>query len=63
MKKILVCGGSGFIGLNLVKFFKNKNYKVSATYKTKRPKNIIFGPLPKTATGKIQKHELRQRIK
>ena len=27
MKKILVCGGSGFIGLNLVKFFKNKNYK------------------------------------
>ena len=39
MKKILVCGGSGFIGLNLVKFFKNKNCKVSATYKTKRPKN------------------------
>jgi fatty-acyl-CoA synthase len=28
----------------------------------KRPKKIIFGPLPKTATGKIQKHELRQRI-
>ena len=25
MKKILVCGASGFIGLNLVKFFKNKN--------------------------------------
>ena len=39
MKKILVCGASGFIGLNLVKFFKNKNYKVIATYKTKRPKN------------------------
>jgi len=29
----------------------------------KKPKKIIFGPLPKTATGKIQKHELRLRIK
>jgi fatty-acyl-CoA synthase len=29
----------------------------------KKPKKIIFGPLPKTATGKIQKHELRGRIK
>ena len=29
----------------------------------KKPKKIIFDPLPKTATGKIQKHELRQRIK
>ena len=28
----------------------------------KKPKKIIFGPLPKTATGKIQKHELRNRI-
>ena len=28
----------------------------------KKPKKIIFGPIPKTATGKIQKHELRQRI-
>jgi fatty-acyl-CoA synthase len=27
--------------------------------KFKRPKKIIFGPLPKTATGKIQKHTLR----
>jgi fatty-acyl-CoA synthase len=25
----------------------------------KRPKKIIFGELPKTATGKIQKYELR----
>jgi nucleoside-diphosphate-sugar epimerase len=40
MKKILVCGGSGFIGLNVVKFFKNKNYKIIATYKTKKPKNL-----------------------
>jgi len=29
----------------------------------KKPKRIIFGPLPKTATGKIQKHELRDKIK
>ncbi|MCS5592446.1 MAG: long-chain-fatty-acid--CoA ligase [Gammaproteobacteria bacterium] len=28
--------------------------------KFKRPKKIIFGPLPKTATGKIQKHALRK---
>jgi len=28
----------------------------------KKPKKVIFGPLPKTATGKIQKHQLRQRI-
>jgi fatty-acyl-CoA synthase len=25
----------------------------------KRPKKIVFGELPKTATGKIQKYELR----
>ena len=29
----------------------------------KRPKNIIFCELPKTATGKIQKFELRKRAK
>ena len=27
--------------------------------KFKRPNKVVFGPLPKTATGKIQKHELR----
>ena len=27
----------------------------------KAPKTVIFGPLPKTSTGKIQKHILRQR--
>lgn len=27
----------------------------------KLPKNVIFGPLPKTSTGKIQKYLLRQR--
>jgi len=29
----------------------------------KRPKNVIFGELPKTSTGKIQKFELRDRAK
>ncbi|MCY4052072.1 MAG: AMP-binding protein [Gammaproteobacteria bacterium] len=29
----------------------------------KRPRCVIFGELPKTSTGKIQKFELRQRIK
>jgi fatty-acyl-CoA synthase len=27
----------------------------------KAPKTVVFGPLPKTATGKIQKYLLRQR--
>ncbi|MFX7506868.1 acyl-CoA synthetase, partial [Acinetobacter baumannii] len=29
----------------------------------KVPKAIYFGPLPKTSTGKIQKFELRKRMK
>jgi fatty-acyl-CoA synthase len=29
----------------------------------KVPRNVIFGPLPKTATGKIQKYLLRQRAR
>ena len=29
----------------------------------KAPKRVTFGPLPKTSTGKIQKFELRQRLK
>ncbi len=27
----------------------------------KAPKSVVFGPLPKTSTGKIQKYELRER--
>jgi acyl-CoA synthetase (AMP-forming)/AMP-acid ligase II len=27
------------------------------------PKSVIFGPLPKTATGKIKKHELRAKVR
>jgi fatty-acyl-CoA synthase len=29
----------------------------------KAPKRIIFGPLPKTSTGKVQKNLLRDRLK
>jgi len=29
----------------------------------KVPKRVVFGPLPKTSTGKIQKFMLRQQIK
>ena len=29
----------------------------------KVPKHIVFGPLPKTATGKILKYRLRERVK
>jgi len=29
----------------------------------KAPKTVVFGPLPKTSTGKIQKFVLRDRAK
>jgi fatty-acyl-CoA synthase len=29
----------------------------------KAPRTIVFGPLPKTSTGKIQKFELREKAK
>ncbi len=29
----------------------------------KVPKTVVFGPLPKTSTGKIQKHVLREQVK
>ena len=29
----------------------------------KAPKRVVFGPLPKTSTGKVQKKELRDRLK
>jgi fatty-acyl-CoA synthase len=29
----------------------------------KTPRRIVFGPLPKTSTGKVQKYELRERAK
>jgi fatty-acyl-CoA synthase len=29
----------------------------------KAPKSVVFGPLPKTSTGKIQKYVLRQQVR
>jgi fatty-acyl-CoA synthase len=29
----------------------------------KVPRTVVFGPLPKTSTGKIQKFVLRDRVK
>jgi 3-(methylthio)propionyl---CoA ligase len=29
----------------------------------KVPKRVVFGPLPKTSTGKIQKFQLRERAR
>jgi fatty-acyl-CoA synthase len=29
----------------------------------KAPRKVVFGPLPKTSTGKIQKFELRERAR
>ena len=29
----------------------------------KAPKRIVFGPLPKTSTGKVQKNLLRERLR
>jgi len=29
----------------------------------KAPRHVVFGPLPKTSTGKIQKYVLRERLK
>jgi fatty-acyl-CoA synthase len=28
----------------------------------KAPRTVVFGPLPKTSTGKVQKFKLRERI-
>jgi nucleoside-diphosphate-sugar epimerase len=39
-KKILICGGSGFIGKNLVLYFAKKKYNLIATYYRKKPKDI-----------------------
>lgn len=39
-KKILIVGGSGFVGINLSKYLAKKNYNVISTYKSKKPSSI-----------------------
>ncbi len=39
------------------------DFSASKMARFKRPKRVIFGELPKTATGKIQKNVLRERAK
>ena len=41
MKKILICGATGFIGRNLINYFLDKkSYKVYATYNNRKPFKI-----------------------
>ena len=57
-KKILICGGTGFIGRNLVEnLSKNKNFQVYATYNTTKKIKInnvkwIKGDLRKDSFSK-----------
>lgn len=40
-KNLLICGGTGFIGRNLlIHFSKNKNFNIFATYNKKKPFNL-----------------------
>src|SRR5210317_1002168 len=42
MKKILIVGGSGFIGRNILEIFsKNKNYNILSTFCTKKSNQIL----------------------
>ena len=39
-KKILIFGGSGFVGINLTNFLSKKNYNIISTYFNKKPKKV-----------------------
>lgn len=41
MSKILITGGSGFIGSNLVEYLCSKNHEI-INFDKKKPKNIAF---------------------
>jgi fatty-acyl-CoA synthase len=54
---VTLAGDAGEVSEDeLIEFVKSR----IARYKA--PKHVVFGPLPKTATGKIQKFELRSRV-
>ncbi len=50
--------GAGPVGAEEIIAFCRANL---AHYKA--PKSVVFGPLPKTSTGKIQKYALRERAR
>ena len=37
-KNLIILGGSGFIGMNIVKYYSDRNIKVFATYNKSKPK-------------------------
>lgn len=39
------------------------NYAKRDVWMEQAPKRVIFGPLPKTSTGKVQKYQLRNQAK
>ena len=61
MKKVLVCGGSGFIGKNIIEYLKKKNYKIFATYNSKVPKKIDYVEWIKSDL--TSKNDVRKTIK
>lgn len=61
MKKILVCGGSGFIGKNIINYFNKKPYKIFATYNSKIPKN--FSHVNWIKSDLTSKNDVRKTIK
>ena len=43
MEKVLVTGGTGFIGCNIAKYLSEKGYDVCATYHSTVPRYVISG--------------------
>ena len=43
MKRMLICGGTGFIGRNLLDFYANKGYAIRATHFNRPPVDVYKG--------------------
>ncbi|XP_047337954.1 acetate--CoA ligase CCL3-like [Impatiens glandulifera] len=56
LKKGVDNSNEGQLAEDIIKFCRSK----MAAYWV--PKSVFFGPLPKTATGKVQKHVLRKKV-